>query len=249
MLIHHLWMLSGGVRAGPDGRGDGGGQPGRSPGAGGGPAGPGGGRGHHARGGVLLVHGGGVPADSRRGLGHLGLHGRHGEASHVSPGLHGRDRPCRGVAHRVRSPQGTSLERILEVFWEAHDPTSLNRQGPDAGTQYRSAIFYETEAQRAVAEKSKTAAAGKFARPIVTEIVKAGEFYPAENYHQDYYRLNKDRNPVLPGGDRAQVTAPRPQRLTSLMGAFRLWMSSLGAGCLLGRGRNRPGLARPRRRV
>ncbi len=63
------------------------------------------------------------------------------------------------------------------------------------GTQYRSAIFYETEAQREAAEKSKAAAQGKFQDPIVTEIVKAGPFYPAENYHQDYYQRNKMRNP------------------------------------------------------
>ena len=112
------------------------------------------------------------------------------------------------VSRIVFDPQKASLDRILEVFWEAHDPTSLNRQGPDAGTQYRSAIFYENEAQRAVAEKSKTAAAGKFARPIVTEITKAGVFYPAENYHQDYYRLNKDSNPYC-----RAVIAPKLQHL------------------------------------
>ena len=112
------------------------------------------------------------------------------------------------VSRIVFDPQKASLDRILEVFWVAHDPTSLNRQGPDAGTQYRSAIFYETEAQRAVAEKSKAAAAQKFARPMVTEIVKAGEFYPAENYHQDYYRLNKDRNPYC-----RTVIAPKLQHL------------------------------------
>jgi len=112
------------------------------------------------------------------------------------------------VSRIVFDPQKAGLERILEVFWEAHDPTSLNLQGPDAGTQYRSAIFYETEAQQAVAEKSKAAAARKFARPMVTEIVKAGEFYPAENYHQDYYRLNKDRNPYC-----RAVIAPKLQHL------------------------------------
>lgn len=95
----------------------------------------------------------------------------------------------------VYDPKKTSLEKILQVFWEAHDPTSLNRQGADSGTQYRSAIFYYTDEQRKVAEKAKTEAAKEFSKPIVTEITKAGEFYPAENYHQDYYRLNKNRNP------------------------------------------------------
>lgn len=98
------------------------------------------------------------------------------------------------VAQLVYDPKMTSLEKILATFWHVHDPTSLNRQGGDTGTQYRSAIFYQSEAQRSVAEKSKAAAAKEFTLPIVTEISKATEFYPAENYHQDYYRQNKDRN-------------------------------------------------------
>ncbi len=95
----------------------------------------------------------------------------------------------------VFDPKKTSLEKILAFFWEMHDPTSLNRQGADTGTQYRSAIFYETEAQRFVAEKSRIEAAKEFSKPIVTEITKATEFFSAENYHQDYYRLNKGKNP------------------------------------------------------
>ena len=99
------------------------------------------------------------------------------------------------VAQLVYDPKVTSLEKILATFWHVHDPTSLNRQGADAGTQYRSAIFYQTDAQREIAEKSKAEAAKEFPKPIVTEIIKATEFYPAENYHQNYYRLNKNRNP------------------------------------------------------
>jgi peptide-methionine (S)-S-oxide reductase len=95
----------------------------------------------------------------------------------------------------VFDPKKTSLEKILNVFWEMHDPTSLNCQGADCGTQYRSAIFYNNDEQKKIAEQSKAAAAREFSRPIVTEITKAGEFYPAEDYHQDYYNLNKDRNP------------------------------------------------------
>jgi peptide-methionine (S)-S-oxide reductase len=95
----------------------------------------------------------------------------------------------------VFDPRKTSLEKILAVFWEAHDPTSLNHQGNDYGTQYRSAIFYYTDEQRQIAEKSKAEAAKEFSKPIVTEIVKAGEFYPAEDYHQNYYQLNKNINP------------------------------------------------------
>jgi peptide-methionine (S)-S-oxide reductase len=108
------------------------------------------------------------------------------------------------VAQLVFDPKLTSLEQILAKFWHIHDPTSLNRQGADAGTQYRSAIFYQNDSQRAVAEKSKAEAAKEFSQPIVTEITKATEFYPAENYHQDYYRLNKNRNPYC-----QRVIAPK----------------------------------------
>lgn len=90
-------------------------------------------------------------------------------------------------------PTVVDLQRILEVFWEAHDPTTLNRQGADVGTQYRSAIFYENEAQKEIAAASqrKADSSGKFRSPIVTEITAAGTFYPAEDYHQEYYELNK----------------------------------------------------------
>jgi peptide-methionine (S)-S-oxide reductase len=90
-------------------------------------------------------------------------------------------------------PAKLSFEKLLEHFWELHDPTTLNRQGNDFGTQYRSAIFYHSEAQRVAAEKSKAAkdASGELRRKIVTEIAPASKFWVAENYHQDYYRLNK----------------------------------------------------------
>lgn len=99
------------------------------------------------------------------------------------------------VSKIVFDPKKTSLQAILKVFWHAHDPTQLNRQGNDVGTQYRSAIFYTTDAEKAIAEKSKAEAQAEFRDKIVTEITKATEFYPAENYHQEYYRLNKNRNP------------------------------------------------------
>jgi peptide-methionine (S)-S-oxide reductase len=85
-------------------------------------------------------------------------------------------------------PAQVSYERLLEVFWENHDPTQLNRQGPDFGTQYRSAIFYHSPAQRESAEASKATleTAARFSRPIVTQIVPAGTFYQAEAYHQQY---------------------------------------------------------------
>jgi len=85
-----------------------------------------------------------------------------------------------------------SLEQLLDVFWHSHDPTTLNRQGNDVGTQYRSAIFYNSAEQRQVAEASKKEAEDSelYPDPIVTEIAPLGEFYPAEDYHQSYYELN-----------------------------------------------------------
>jgi peptide-methionine (S)-S-oxide reductase len=85
-------------------------------------------------------------------------------------------------------PAVISYEHLLELFWGLHDPTTLNRQGPDVGTQYRSAVFYHDEAQKAAAEqlKSKLQASGRFRRPIVTEITPASTFWRAEEYHQKY---------------------------------------------------------------
>ena len=83
------------------------------------------------------------------------------------------------------------FQTLVEWLWRSHDPTTLNRQGADTGTQYRSAIFYHNEQQREVAEAAKKAAQANFDQAIVTEITQASEFYPAEDYHQDYYRLNR----------------------------------------------------------
>jgi len=85
-------------------------------------------------------------------------------------------------------PGDVSYDRLLEVFWENHDPTTLNRQGPDVGTQYRSAIFYHTPGQKAAAEASKARleSSGELRRSVVTEITEASTFYPAEDYHQRY---------------------------------------------------------------
>jgi peptide-methionine (S)-S-oxide reductase len=99
------------------------------------------------------------------------------------------------VVHVVFDPKKISYEKILAWFWDLHDPTTLNRQGNDVGTQYRSAIYYYSDAQKKTAEASKAAAKANFKDPIVTEITKATEFYPAENYHQNYYNENKSKNP------------------------------------------------------
>ena len=87
-------------------------------------------------------------------------------------------------------PEVISYEGLLERFWIVHDPTTLNRQGADVGTQYRSAIFTHSDEQYTLAQSSKQSAESKFADPIVTEISPASSFYPAENYHQNFYREN-----------------------------------------------------------
>ena len=85
-------------------------------------------------------------------------------------------------------PEKVPYEKLLDVFWSVHDPTTLNRQGPDVGDQYRSAIFYHSEEQKAAAEASKAAQerSGRFRRPIVTQVVPAQTFWRAEDYHQKY---------------------------------------------------------------
>jgi peptide-methionine (S)-S-oxide reductase len=87
-------------------------------------------------------------------------------------------------------PRQVSYETLLEIFFDTHDPTTLNRQGADAGTQYRSIILYTDEAQKATAEKMKKKAASQYEGPITTEIVPLKKFYAAEDYHQDYFAKN-----------------------------------------------------------
>ncbi len=86
-------------------------------------------------------------------------------------------------------PGKVSYDQLLDLFWQIHDPTTLNRQGPDIGTQYRSAIFFRDPGQEAAARASKVrqADSGRVAKPIVTEIVPAGTFWRAEDYHQQYF--------------------------------------------------------------
>jgi peptide-methionine (S)-S-oxide reductase len=86
-------------------------------------------------------------------------------------------------------PEKVSYDQLLDVFWTIHDPTTMNRQGPDIGSQYRSAVFYHDEGQHAeaVASRDRAQASGRFSRPIVTEITPASPFYRAEEYHQRYF--------------------------------------------------------------
>jgi peptide-methionine (S)-S-oxide reductase len=92
------------------------------------------------------------------------------------------------VVQVTYDPSEVTYDQLLDVFWENHDPTTLNRQGPDVGTQYRSAIFYHTADQKRIAEESKAKleASGRFRKPIVTEVTQASTFYLAEDYHQRY---------------------------------------------------------------
>ena len=106
-----------------------------------------------------------------------------------------RDVCSHGTGHaevlRIRfDPTVVGFEQLLEVFWAMHDPTQVNRQGPDVGDQYRSVIFTHSDEQRRVAEASRDAAQARLDRPIATEIAPAGPFYPAEDYHQRYYDKN-----------------------------------------------------------
>lgn len=105
---------------------------------------------------------------------------------------------CTGVTGHAEviqityDPAVITYPELLEVFWQTHDPTTLNRQGADVGTQYRSVVFYHSEEQKQLAEsyKKKLDESGAFDNPIVTEISPLTEYYPAEDYHQNYYKLN-----------------------------------------------------------
>ena len=112
-------------------------------------------------------------------------------------------------------PDKISFDELLEVFWQVHDPTTLNRQGADEGTQYRSAIFYHNAAQKEKAEKYKKELddSGAFSKPIVTEISPATKFYPAEDYHQEYYANNKNTNPYC-----AVVIRPKLEKFQKVFG-------------------------------
>ena len=100
-------------------------------------------------------------------------------------------------------PTKVTYERLLAVFWDNHDPTTLNRQGPDIGEQYRSVIFYHTSQQEAAAQASKQALdqSGSLSGPIVTEILPAAEFYSAEEYHQRYLEKRRLASCRIPGNE------------------------------------------------
>ncbi len=104
-------------------------------------------------------------------------------------------------------PATVSLERLLEYFWHVHNPTQVGGQGNDMGPQYRSVIYYANDAQRAAAEASRAEAAKRFRDPITTEIAPLKKFWPAEDYHQDYFARNPDQ------GYCSYVIAPKIHKL------------------------------------
>jgi peptide-methionine (S)-S-oxide reductase len=116
------------------------------------------------------------------------------------------------VVQITYDPKKITYEKLLEVFWRNVDPLTPNRQFCDVGSQYRTAIFYHDETQKRLAEESKKALAKRFKEPIVTEIVAASEFYPAEDYHQDYYTKNPLRYKYY------RYSCGRDQRLEALWG-------------------------------
>lgn len=120
---------------------------------------------------------------------------------------------CVQVAYE---PTKISFDELLEVFWQTHDPTTLNRQGADVGTQYRSAIFYHNAEQKQKSEhyKEELNKSGAFKDPIVTEIAPMEKFYAAENYHQEYYTNNKNTNPYC-----AVVIRPKVEKFKKVFAA------------------------------
>ena len=119
--------------------------------------------------------------------GYMGGHTLNPKYKEICTGMTGHAE----VTQITYDPSIITFEELLEVLWATHDPTTLNRQGNDRGTQYRSAIFYHNEEQRAAAEKSKSEIAPQlYDGPIVTEITEASTYYHAENYHQNYFNSN-----------------------------------------------------------
>ena len=117
------------------------------------------------------------------------------------------------VVQVTYDPKKIAYDKLLDVFWRNVDPLTRNRQFCDVGSQYRTAIFYHDENQKRLAEESKKALSKRFKEPIVTEIVRATEFYPAEDYHQDYYTKNPLRYKLY------RYNCGRDQRLEELWGA------------------------------
>jgi peptide-methionine (S)-S-oxide reductase len=129
-----------------------------------------------------------LPGVTAARVGYIGGHLEHPTYQQVCSGSTGHVE----AVEVTFDPDTISYEQLLKFFWQAHDPTQLNRQGPDVGSQYRSAIFYHSEEQRRLAEESRDAldASGRYRRSGVTEILPAAPFWEAEEYHQKYHLKN-----------------------------------------------------------
>lgn len=112
------------------------------------------------------------------------------------------------VVRVVYDPEKIKLDGVLDLFWKLHNPTTLNRQGGDSGTQYRSAIYFHNEEHKKIAQASLKKYNPEFGNKIVTEIEKAETFYPAEVGHQDYYKINGNKNPYC-----AAIIPPKLKKL------------------------------------
>jgi peptide-methionine (S)-S-oxide reductase len=162
---------------------------------------------------MLLVRGGGLPGTQGRHLGGVGLLRRPGENPtyrDVCSGKTGHAEVC-----QIKfDPAVLGFKDVLEVFWKTHDPTTLNRQGNDKGTQYRSVVFTHSDEQKALAEKYKKEldASGAWDKPLVTEITPFTKFWKAEDYHQNYFRDNPQQ------GYCAFIIAPKMEKFRKVFG-------------------------------
>jgi peptide-methionine (S)-S-oxide reductase len=136
------------------------------------------------------VHGGSFSTSAGRDLGSLELHAKSGDRSSQF------------------DPARTSYDKLLNLFWRAHDPTEVDAQGPDTGKQYRSAVFFVDEQQHVAAEKSKGQVQKSYSKPIATEITRAGSFRPAPENHQNSCRKNPN-NPYV-----RQIIEPKLKKLS-----------------------------------
>jgi peptide-methionine (S)-S-oxide reductase len=149
-----------------------------------------------------------VPGVTEVTTGYSGGHTKNPDYKSVCTGATGH-----AEVVRVRfDPAGTSLDALLDLFWRIHDPTTLNRQGADVGTQYRSVIYYGNEAHKAIVVASVKKAGEVFRDPIVTEVAALDVFHEAEEYHQDYF----NRNPNA--GYCAMVIAPKVRKAKDILG-------------------------------
>lgn len=145
-----------------------------------------------------------LPGVSKVVSGYAGGHVENPNYKQVTTGTTGHAE----VVQLEFDPAVVSYDKLLDVFWAAHDPTTPNQQGADKGPQYRSIILFENDQQKEIADKSKADAQKDFKAPIVTEIVKLEKFYTAEDYHQNYYNQNSGRNPYC-----SVVITPKLQKL------------------------------------